>query len=96
MNALLKFADRRVVHTTSSWNTSGNQPPTAIPRFRTNDLRHPRQSAHAWDETGTELPDPTRAGLAAFHAVWFSKVEGEVIVRGIFTSVADLAREIRR
>jgi transposase len=28
--------------------------------------------------------------------LWFAKVEREVIARGVFTSVADLARKLRR
>jgi transposase len=28
--------------------------------------------------------------------IWFSKVEGDVIARGVFTSVADLARKLRK
>ena len=28
--------------------------------------------------------------------LWFSKIEREVIARGVFTSVADLARKLRR
>ncbi len=28
--------------------------------------------------------------------IWFAKIERDVIARGIFTSVADLARKIRR
>jgi hypothetical protein len=28
--------------------------------------------------------------------IWFAKIEREVIARGIFTSVSDLARKLRR
>ena len=28
--------------------------------------------------------------------LWFSKIQGDLLARGIFTSVADLARKIRR
>ena len=28
--------------------------------------------------------------------LWFSKIERDVLARGVFTSVADLARKIRR
>jgi hypothetical protein len=28
--------------------------------------------------------------------IWFSKIERDVIARGVFTSVADLARKLRK
>jgi transposase len=50
-------------------------------------LQHPRVRFHF---TPTTRPGSIRSRL------WFAKIEREVIARGIFTSVPDLARKLRR
>jgi hypothetical protein len=45
----------------------------------------------------TKMMEPSEKSLnSPTSAIWFSKVERDVIARGIFTSVKDLARKLRR
>jgi len=48
------------------------------------DSHHPRQPLGAQNPIGCQVE------------LWFAKIEREVIARGIFTSVPDLARKLRR
>jgi hypothetical protein len=49
--------------------------------------QHPRVQFHF---------TPTYSSWLNQIEIWFAKIEREVIARGIFTSVADLARKLRR
>jgi len=49
--------------------------------------QHPRVQFH--------FP-PTYSSWLNQVEIWFAKIEREVIARGIFTSVSDLARKLRR
>ena len=39
---------------------------------------------------------PTYSSWPNQVGIWFSKIERDVIARGVFTSVADLARKLRK
>ena len=69
---------------TSSWTISR---PTRRRPFRTFLLDHPHVHLHF---------TPTYSSWLNQVELWFSKIERDLLARGIFTSVADLARKIRR
>ena len=70
------------------------------------DSYHPRQSLSAQNPGGPRVPaqhprvqfhfTPTYSSWLNQVEIWFAKIEREVIARGIFTSVSDLARKLRR
>ena len=70
------------------------------------DSHHPRQSLCAQNAGGPQFLQhhprvhfhftPTYSSWLNQVEIWFAKIEREVIARGIFTSVSDLARKLRR
>jgi hypothetical protein len=46
--------------------------------------------------TNSCLPRPTYSSWLNQVEIWFAKIDRDVIARGIFTSVSDLARKLRR
>jgi hypothetical protein len=70
------------------------------------DSHHPRQSLRPQNSSGPRVPPTTSTSPVSLHAhllvlaqpseIWFAKIENEVIARGVFTSVPDLARKLRR
>jgi transposase len=49
------------------------------------------------EHPNVKLPfTPTNSSWLNQVELWFSKIERDLLARGIFTSVADLARKIRR
>ncbi len=69
------------------------------------DPHHPRQSAHKTKLVAAFLQQhpnlalhftPTYSSWLNQVELWFSKIQRDVIARGIFTSVADLKRKILR
>jgi DDE superfamily endonuclease len=69
--------------TSSSINLSAHKTP-AVREFL---QHHPRVRFHF---------TPTYSSWLNQVEIWFAKIEREVIARGIFTSVSDLARKLRR
>ncbi|MGC2764106.1 MAG: transposase, partial [Candidatus Acidiferrum sp.] len=75
------------------------------PQFATAS-HHPRQSLRAQNSSGPRVPPqhprvrfhftPTYSSWLNQVEIWFAKIEREVIARGIFTSVSDWARKLRR
>ena len=69
------------------------------------DPHHPRQSLGSQNRVGAGVPGATSPPHVRFHftptysswlnqvELWFAKIEREVIARGVFTSVPDLARK---
>ena len=70
------------------------------------DSHHPRQSLRPQNSAVREFLQqhprvrfhftPTYSSWLNQVEIWFAKIEREVIARGIFTSVSDLARKLRR
>src|SRR5215471_14643273 len=69
---------------TSSLTTSRARKTQSVADFL---QRHPRVQFHF---------TPTYSSWLNQVELWFAKIEREVIARGIFTSVPDLARKLRR
>ena len=54
------------------------------------------EDRHRTTNGNTEPFTPTYSSWLNQVEIWFAKIERDVIARGIFTSVSDLARKLRR
>ena len=68
-------------------SSSTISPPTKLRPSESSSNKHPRVRFHF---------TPTYSSWLNQVEIWFAKIERDVIARGIFTSVSDLARKLRR